>query len=152
MLQTNSRYRIMQIDSKTIYIVPNFELCDVKNVITDIIMDSDSSKYKFIIYMENGTAVYENGSTKYYNSQTEPVVPFFLLSDEYIDNIMVRHNLSKIRKSAKITQKELSDISGLSAQCISNLESEDPKQSPTMRTVLRYLNCLGYEIDFVKKK
>ena len=73
-----------------------------------------------------------------------------------IDNIeafladkFIRDKLAKIRKSKHLTQKQLSEISGLSTTTISNIESGD--NSYTLRSLIRYTEALGYEIDISKK-
>ena len=52
--------------------------------------------------------------------------------------------LADIRKSKHLTQEELSKKSGLSKSCISNIESGD--NSPTLRSLIRYVNALGVNI------
>jgi len=73
-----------------------------------------------------------------------------------IDNIeafladkFIRDKLTKIRKSNHLTQKQVSEISGLSTTTISNIESGD--NSYTLRSLIRYTEALGYEIDISKK-
>ena len=53
-----------------------------------------------------------------------------------------------LRKQSSLTQKEVSDASGLSVQCISDIEGDG---NPTLNSIVRYLNCFGYEISFKKK-
>ena len=71
--------------------------------------------------------------------------------EQYISRRLTKMELSSMRKSRGITQKELSQISGLSIQCISDIESEN-SGNPTLRSLIRYLDCLGYEIAFQKKE
>lgn len=58
---------------------------------------------------------------------------------------LLRIQLADIRKSKHLTQKELSDLSGLSESCISNIESGE-QVSPTLRSLIKYIDALGLEI------
>lgn len=71
--------------------------------------------------------------------------------EQYISRRLTKMELSLMRKSRNITQKELSKVSGLSVQCISDIESEN-SGNPTLRSLIKYLDCLGYEIVFQKKE
>jgi transcriptional regulator with XRE-family HTH domain len=62
-----------------------------------------------------------------------------------IDDKMLRMQLTNARKAKKMSQKELSKISGLSESCISNIESGD-NTSPTLRSLIKYTNALGIEL------
>lgn len=67
------------------------------------------------------------------------------LQDQYI-----RKKLSSIRKSKNLTQKQLSDMSGLSISSISNIESGE--NTYTLRSLIKYAEAVGYEIDISKKE
>lgn len=69
--------------------------------------------------------------------------------DVYLQDQFVRSRLAAIRKSQGLTQKQLSEISGLSTATISNIESGE--NSYTLRSLIRYAEALGYEIDIAKK-
>ena len=69
------------------------------------------------------------------NTNTE-----FLIQDK-----LIRMQLTDIRKSKHVTQKQMSELSGLSASCISNIESGE-NSSPTLRSLIRYANALGVNI------
>lgn len=71
-------------------------------------------------------------------------------SEQYISKRLAKMELSQLRKSKGISQKELSKVSGLSVQCISDIESSN-NGNPTLRSIVKYLECLGYEIAFQKK-
>lgn len=62
-----------------------------------------------------------------------------------IQDKLIRMQLADIRKSKHLTQEELSKKSGLSKSCISNIESGD-NSSPTLRSLIRYVNALGVNI------
>lgn len=68
----------------------------------------------------------------------------------FIKDNYIRQRLSKIRKSKGLTQQQLSEISGLSTSTISNLESGE--NSYTLRTLIKYAEALGYELDIEKKR
>lgn len=71
-------------------------------------------------------------------------------ADRYISHRLTKMELGDIRRRAKITQKELSVLSGLSTQCISDIESER-SGNPTFRSIQKYLDVLGFEICFRPK-
>lgn len=71
-------------------------------------------------------------------------------ADKYISHRLTKMELGDIRRRAKITQKELSSLSGLSTQCISDIESEK-SGNPTFRSIVKYLDVLGFEICFRPK-
>lgn len=71
-------------------------------------------------------------------------------SEEFISKRLSKMELSMIRKSKGISQKEMSKVSGLSTQCISDIENPNGG-NPTLKSLVRYLECLGYEISFKKK-
>lgn len=70
-------------------------------------------------------------------------------SEVFIQDKFIRMRLTKIRKSRCITQKQLSEMSGLSTNTISNIESGD--NTYTLRSLIRYADALGYEINIDKK-
>jgi transcriptional regulator with XRE-family HTH domain len=70
-------------------------------------------------------------------------------SEVYIQDQFIRMRLTKIRKSRGLTQKQVSELSGLSTTTISNIESGD--NSYTLRSLIRYADALGYEINIDKK-
>lgn len=59
---------------------------------------------------------------------------------------LLRMRLTNIRKSKHITQKQLSELSGLSESCISNIESGSDT-SPTLRSLIKYATALGVEFN-----
>lgn len=67
----------------------------------------------------------------------------------YCQDQFIRTRLLKIRKSRGFTQKQISEMSGLSTATISNIESGD--NSYTLRSLIRYADALGYEINIEKK-
>lgn len=69
--------------------------------------------------------------------------------DVYIQDQFIRMRLTNIRKSRGLTQKQLSEMSGLSTATISNIESGG--NSYTLKSLIRYAEALGYEINIDKK-
>lgn len=66
-------------------------------------------------------------------------------TDILIADKLLRMELTNIRKSKHLTQKDLSKISGLSESCISNIETGE-QSSPTLRSLIRYATALGIEL------
>ena len=69
-------------------------------------------------------------------------------TDIYIEDKLIRQQLKNARVGKHMTQQEVSKLSGLSLATISNIESGDG--SPTLRSLIRYANSIGYEFK-VKK-
>jgi DNA-binding XRE family transcriptional regulator len=60
-----------------------------------------------------------------------------------------RKKLIMARKEAGLTQKEIEKISGIPYRAISRLETNS-EISPNLRTLFKYLNAIGYDLDIVK--
>lgn len=71
-------------------------------------------------------------------------------ADKFISQRLTKMELGELRRTARITQKDMSRLSGLSTQCISDIESEK-SGNPTFKSIVKYLDVLGYEICFRKK-
>jgi transcriptional regulator with XRE-family HTH domain len=71
-------------------------------------------------------------------------------TDAMINDKMLRIQLTNVRKSKNISQKELSKLSGLSESCISNIESGE-SSSPTLRSLIKYTTALDIELSVVYK-
>ena len=80
----------------------------------------------------------------------EPIVFVDDPIDIAMNTILNKMELSLLRKSFKMTQKDVSNATGLSIQCISDIESINGG-NPTLKSLIRYLNCFGYDLKFVKK-
>jgi len=61
----------------------------------------------------------------------------------------LRKKLVQARKKAGLTQKDLGVKSGLPYRAISRLET-NADVSPNIRTMLKYLSALGYELEIVE--
>ena len=70
-------------------------------------------------------------------------------SDEFRKEYEFRKKLVLARKEAGLTQKEIEAKTGLAQRAISRLEG-DTETSPSVKTLRKYLNALGYELDIVK--
>lgn len=70
--------------------------------------------------------------------------------EQYINRRIAKDELSEMRKAKGLSQREVSNISGLSIKCISDIENPNIG-NPTLNSMLKYLNALGYEMYFQKK-
>ena len=59
--------------------------------------------------------------------------------------------LANLRKENNISQNELKKKTGLTQQSISRIET-NKDVSPTLNTLIKYLDVLGYDIDFRQRK
>lgn len=66
-------------------------------------------------------------------------------TDSMIADKLLRMQLADIRKSKHLTQKQVSELSGLSESCISNIETGE-QSSPTLRSLIRYMSALDIEL------
>jgi len=62
-----------------------------------------------------------------------------------------RLNLARTRKERNITQNMIKELTGLTQQAISRIEKGTRDRSPTLNTLLRYLDAIGCEL-VVKNK
>lgn len=69
--------------------------------------------------------------------------------DESREEYKLIGEMISIRKSEKITQSKLADITGNKQQVISRIEKKE--NSPSLRTFCSILHALGYELQIVKK-
>ncbi len=70
--------------------------------------------------------------------------------DEFISTKLTKMQLVDLRKAKHLTQKDISDKTGLSLQCISDIENANGG-NPTLKSLIKYLECLGLEICFQQK-
>ena len=72
--------------------------------------------------------------------------------EEFIREYAFRQKLAEARKANNITQQEICNITGLPQQSISRIEKGTArKQSPTLRTLLKYVDALGCELTITQK-
>lgn len=67
----------------------------------------------------------------------------------HIASVISKMELKEAREHCNLTQAQVSEASGLSVKCISDIENS--KGNPTFRSLQRYLNALGYEMLFRKR-
>lgn len=70
-------------------------------------------------------------------------------TEVYLQDKFIRTRLANIRKSKGITQKQLSEMTGITTATISNIESGE--NSYTLRSLIKCVEALGYEINIDKK-
>ena len=70
--------------------------------------------------------------------------------DEFMDNYYFRKALVAMRKEEQLSQKQLSQITGLTQQSISKIETG--KGNVTLETVFRYLDGIGCKLLLQRKK
>lgn len=70
-------------------------------------------------------------------------------TEVYFQDKFIRMKLSSVRKSKGLTQKQLSELTGLSTSTISNIETGE--NSYSTRSLIKYAEALGYEITIQKK-
>ena len=70
-------------------------------------------------------------------------------SNQWNKEYEFRKKLTLAREEMGMTQKQLQEASGLDQRTISRMEV-DEKISPSVKTLMKYLNALGYELDIVK--
>ncbi len=68
-----------------------------------------------------------------------------LLNEEY--ELICK--LVKIRKDEGLSQRDLCDLIDFKQPMLARIEKG--KQSPSLNTLIKLLNSIGYKIDFVKK-
>ena len=62
-----------------------------------------------------------------------------------------RLNLARARKAKNLTQINIKEETGLTQQAISRIEKAKDR-SPTLNTLLRYLDAIGCELTITRKK
>jgi len=79
----------------------------------------------------------------------EPALAQF--SEEWNKEYEFRKKLVLARQEAGIKQKDIESQTGLAQRAISRLET-DMDVSPNIKTLIKYLMSIGYELDIVKMK
>ena len=70
-------------------------------------------------------------------------------SEQWNKEYEFREKIVLARQEAGARQKDIERDTGLAQRAISRLES-DIEVSPNIRTVIKYLSSIGYELDVVK--
>lgn len=83
----------------------------------------------------------------------ELINPIYFINDNerFINSRLSKMSLGELRSAQHITKKRLAEITGLSVKCIADIESQT-SGNPTFNSICKYLNGLGYEMVFQKKK
>ena len=63
-----------------------------------------------------------------------------------------RLKLAQVRKDKSITQNNIKEATGLTQQAVSRIETGTNGRSPTLKTLLRYVDALGYELTLTLKQ
>lgn len=85
---------------------------------------------------------------------SKPYCPIIKVGDKVeleLSRIETKHQLHIIRKRHRMSQKQVSELTGLSTRCISDIESMDGG-NPTLASIIKFLDCFGYEISIRKKR
>ena len=71
--------------------------------------------------------------------------------DQFEAECKLRRELAEARKHKSITQVELQELTGLTQQVISRIES-NKEISPSLKNLMIYANAIGYELTLQPKK
>ena len=73
-----------------------------------------------------------------------------LAIDQFEAECKLRKELAEARRNNRISQKKLKDLTGLTQQTISRIETNS-EISPSLKILLKYITAIGYELKLVKK-
>ena len=73
-----------------------------------------------------------------------------LAIDQFDAECKLRKELAKARRNNNISQTQLTELTGLTQQTISRIETNS-EISPSLKIFLRYITAIGYELKLVKK-
>jgi len=62
-----------------------------------------------------------------------------------------RLKLARARKEKNLTQNNIKDATGLTQQAISRIEKGMNDRSPTLGTLIRYIDAIGYKLTLIEK-
>lgn len=84
------------------------------------------------------------------SSSEEAQKAYKIFNDEY----NFRLKIAKARREKGLTQNQIKEKSGLTQQVISRIEkgSSDDRRSPTLRTILRYLDSIDCELVIAQRR
>lgn len=71
--------------------------------------------------------------------------------DEKQKEFEFRLKLTRARKEKNFTQNNIKEATGLTQQAISRIENGTNDRSPTLKTLIRYVDALGYELTLTQK-
>jgi len=72
-------------------------------------------------------------------------------SDNWNKEFNFRMKLVQARESVGLKQSDVEQVTGLKQRAISRLE-KDMSVSPNIKTVIKYLSSIGYDLDIVKRE
>ena len=72
------------------------------------------------------------------------------VSEEWEQEYQIRKQLREAREAEGISQKILGMLSGLDHRAISRVET-NTNVSPNLKTIVKYLNAIGYRLKVVKE-
>ena len=87
-------------------------------------------------------------------NNTEPHCPIIFVGDKVeleLSRIETNYQLHTIRKRHRMSQRQVSELTGLSVKCISDIESIN-NGNPTLKSIMKFLDCFGYEVVIKKKQ
>ena len=73
-----------------------------------------------------------------------------LAIDQFEAECKLRKELAEARRNKNISQEKLKDLTGLTQQTISRIETNS-EISPSLKILLKYITAIGYELKLVKK-
>jgi len=71
--------------------------------------------------------------------------------DQFDAECRLRYELVQARKQNKMTQTQIKEVTGLTQQAISRMES-NTDISPSLKNLMIYANALGYELTLKPKE
>ena len=73
-----------------------------------------------------------------------------LAIDQFEAECKLRKELAEARRNNSISQSQLTELTGLTQQTISRIETNS-EISPSLKILLKYITAIGYELKLVKK-
>ena len=73
-----------------------------------------------------------------------------LAIDQFEAECKLRKDLAEARRGNNISQAKLTELTGLTQQTISRIETNS-EISPSLKLLLKYITAIGYELKLVKK-
>jgi len=80
-------------------------------------------------------------------TESDPELKQF--NDEWNQEYEIRKMLREAREEAGVSQKIVGMLSGLDYRAISRIET-NTEVSPNLKTIIKYLNAIGYRMTFEK--
>ena len=71
--------------------------------------------------------------------------------DEQQKEFEFRLKLARARREKNFTQNNIKEVTGLTQQAISRIEKGTNDRSPTLKTLIKYVDALGYELTLTQK-